>query len=414
MFRVSRVHGVLLAAWVALMAADRVNLLEEVVPFVFTPFIALTPLVIVSEWIRRSLAGTRVAITRGAVQYATVAAVLLAIVWASVTVAQSPTYSGSRAALLSAQVAGTWMVVVLALDLEDLIALLARASVVAVALHLVATFAQLGTIFGDVPLTVRVGTVALSLEPLTYGVIPRFTGLVGDATRAGMSLLVLGWFIAIGEQRPALRRTALVAVAVMLVATLSRSALLGAATTLALVALSRRKWELPVGSLVTASVLAVVLAGALYLAPAAPVRPFDALEPLAGRFSTSEASASEHVLFIGRGLDEATSSVQRFTMGLGYGNSFTVLQDRFPGNPYGNFHSLYVTMLVESGIAALLCVVVLLGWPVVRGGSWRPLIAGAAVLNVFYQTNAEPAFWFVLALAWIATEVPEAKQLRQG
>ncbi len=401
----NRAHAFVLGAWFALLGVDRVNLFEGMA-FLVTPFLALTPLVIVSEWIRRSLAGSRLTLSRETGQYAIVAVALVAVVWASVAIGQAPAYSARRATLLTAQVVATLAVVVLTADRAGFLALLGRASVIAVAMHYVAAAAQIGTILGDVPTTLELGFATVWLEPYVYGIVPRFSGLVADPTRAGWALIVLGWFIAIGERNDVLRRVAIAAVAIALVATLSRSALLGAATMLGLVALTRRKWQLPSRSIVAGGVFAAILGGALFALPAGPVRVVDALEPLAGRFSVSEASASEHILLIERGLDEATSSVPRFAVGLGYGNSFLVLQDRFPGNPYGNFHSLYVAMLVESGIVSLLCVVILVGWPVVRGGSWRPLIAAAAVLNVFYQTNAEPTFWFVLALAWTATALP--------
>jgi hypothetical protein len=91
---------------------------------------------------------------------------------------------------------------------------------------------------------------------------------------------------------------------------------------------------------------------------------------------------------------------------VGYGNSYLLLQDVFPGNKYGNFHSMYVTLAAEAGAIALLVGLLLVGVPVVIPGPFRPLIAGIAVFNVFYQSLAEPVFWFVLALAWMALTVP--------
>jgi O-antigen ligase len=79
-----------------------------------------------------------------------------------------------------------------------------------------------------------------------------------------------------------------------------------------------------------------------------------------------------------------------------------VLQDIYPGHRYSNFHSLYVTFFAESGLVALLCILLLFAVPLVRGGRYRALVAGAAVFNVFYQAHAEPQFWVILALAWLA------------
>jgi hypothetical protein len=123
--------------------------------------------------------------------------------------------------------------------------------------------------------------------------------------------------------------------------------------------------------------------------------------PIAGRLSTSEGSAQSHVQLLERGISEATRSVSRAFFGLGYGNSYAVLQDVFPANRYGNFHSLYVTMFAEAGIFALLLTLAAMTGPLVGGGVWRPLIAGTWAFNIFYQTTTEPIFWFVLALAWV-------------
>tara|TARA_B110000263_G_scaffold230293_1_gene224708 strand:- start:128 stop:439 length:312 start_codon:yes stop_codon:yes gene_type:complete len=91
-------------------------------------------------------------------------------------------------------------------------------------------------------------------------------------------------------------------------------------------------------------------------------------------------------------------------IGMGYGNSYMELQDVFPGNKYGNFHSLYVTMLAESGVLALILSLILLGYPLGLPGAWRPLVGGFVVFNIFYQTLAEPLFWFALAMAWLTVQ----------
>jgi hypothetical protein len=128
------------------------------------------------------------------------------------------------------------------------------------------------------------------------------------------------------------------------------------------------------------------------------------LEPLTERLSPAEASTQEHFLLLGRGVQEATESVKRATIGMGYGNSYMELQDIFPGNKYGNYHSLYVTMLAESGVLALILSLFLIGYPLLISSPWRPLIGGFIAFNVFYQTLAEPLFWFALAMAWLTVQ----------
>ena len=136
------------------------------------------------------------------------------------------------------------------------------------------------------------------------------------------------------------------------------------------------------------------------------------LEPLAQRMSPTEASTQEHFLLLGRGMEEATESLKRASIGMGYGNSYIELQDVFPGNKYGNFHSLYVTMLAESGVLALILSLLLLAYPLGLLSPWGALISGFVAFNVFYQTLAEPLFWFSLAMAWLTVEKPDRKEFK--
>ena len=117
-------------------------------------------------------------------------------------------------------------------------------------------------------------------------------------------------------------------------------------------------------------------------------------------------------MLIGRGLKEATESLPRLAIGIGYGSAYTVLQDVFPGNRYASFHSLYVTIFAEAGIVALLCVLTMFAVPLVRGGPDRALVAGAAVFNVFYQAHTDPAFWTILVLAWLTLPTPVPRRQR--
>jgi hypothetical protein len=62
-------------------------------------------------------------------------------------------------------------------------------------------------------------------------------------------------------------------------------------------------------------------------------------------------------------------------------------------------------MFAEAGIFALLVTAALLLTPVALGGDWRSLVAGFVMFNMFYQTPTEPAFWFILAMAWLTLRV---------
>src|SRR5262249_15551926 len=190
-------------------------------------------------------------------------------------------------------------------------------------------------------------------------------------------------------------------VVLLLVATISRSALLGAAA-MGLMMAVRQRGRVSLVPLVAASLIAAAGIG-LFLTNPRVVRRAAAVltAPASHRLSTSEGSAQSHLALIERGLSDATGSVPTALIGFGYGNSHLVLQDVFPGNKYGNFHSLYVSLFAESGVVALLLIVVLMLTPLIAGGPFRPLIAGAVVFNLLYQTPTEPAFWFALSASWL-------------
>src|SRR5262245_24864364 len=93
---------ILLALWIALIGADRIDLAGGNAPFVFTPFRALTPFVVVSQLWRRRRENHPMQLTRRALVYMATAAALVTVVLASVFVARDMQISASRALLLTA------------------------------------------------------------------------------------------------------------------------------------------------------------------------------------------------------------------------------------------------------------------------------------------------------------------------
>jgi O-antigen ligase len=112
-----------------------------------------------------------------------------------------------------------------------------------------------------------------------------------------------------------------------------------------------------------------------------------------------------------RGWEVATYDLKHLLLGVGYGNGYTTLQDIFPGNRYGNFHSLFVTLLAESGIIAAVLCVILIAYPLAIGGIYRPIIAGLLIFNLFQQMQTEPILWLLLLFAWtgVGPTIPRAR-----
>jgi hypothetical protein len=396
------VHDSLLIVWIMLLGADRVNLLEGIA-FVLTPFLVLTPLVVSSEWIRWTMGRRARGAPVTAVGYAVACSALLGVVLASVLVSPDPGTSASRAALLALQLMGTFVVVVLASDRADLVGFLGRACVWGVVLFVAADLLTLATWFRLVPETLHAGPVTVDLASIQFtDLLPRLSGPGSDPNRSGWLLLFLGSLVAVGERRPRIRLATLITVALLMLITLSRSTFFAAFVAIVIGWLdNRRPLRIRMRSLAVFGAVSAVCCTALLISPPVRLPNLTRWAPLSERFTIDEGSGKDHFTLLQRGIDEATSSVPRTLMGIGYGSSYVLTQDVLPGNRHGNFHSFYVTMFGESGLFALLLACVLVGWPLVSGGPYRPLIASAAVFNVFNQVSAEPSFWLALALGWI-------------
>lgn len=111
-------------------------------------------------------------------------------------------------------------------------------------------------------------------------------------------------------------------------------------------------------------------------------------------------SGGEHVELIKRGLEIWSSSPRTVIAGIGFAGAPRFLGDIFGENKYGNFHSLYVSILAELGLPAFLLFMVLLLYPMIGRKGAAAGIAAIAVFNIALQSYMEPFFWMALALAW--------------
>ena len=407
------VHDTLLVVWIALIAADRIDLLGGTGAFKLTPYLVLTPLVLASELLRRHLRRCPIVVTLPASALLMVSLTLLGLVGLSVFVSPDVTKSASRAALLAAHLIGALAVVIAASDRVALVRVFERGAVAGLLLFAVFDALQLATLVRAVPEVWRAGPVSVDLVPSIYAqFVPQLSGTVADQNRAGLLLVFYGWFV--GHRPGRGPRAGLLALTVVLGAlTLSRSAALAGLATVVVLALDRQIRRISVGFLLALAVVTSSATLVLLASPAARTWAATALEPFAERISIDRGSAPQHVQLIRRGIDEATASLPRVAIGLGYGSAYTVLQDIFPGHRYANFHSLYITFFAESGVVALLCIMLFFGVPLVRGGRYRALVAGAALFNVFYQAHTEPEFWVIITVAWL-TLPASAPRVRIG
>jgi hypothetical protein len=397
----------LIALWFALIGADRIDLAGGHGPFVLTPFLLLTPLVIIVEAFRRHRTARQISLSRRTLAYAAVSTALLCVVLASVFVAKEIPVSAARITLLLLDVMGTFAVVLSCADRPELGRILARGAVCCLPLFIVFNVVESFYWIGQAPETLPVAGLLIHFGPLqSAGPLPRLAGPVADANRTAFVLLCFITVIARWERTTWLRRAGIAVGIVLLALTFSRSGTLATVTAATVALISRRRTP-TLQAAVWVALTAVTIATVFLLRPDVAAIAVAAVEsPLSERLSSNEGSAQSHVALVKRGAEEATRSVPRMFTGLGYGTSYLFLQDFFPGNRYGNYHSLYVTMFAEAGVFALLLTLILMFAPLTWGGPWRVLVAGAIPFNMFYQTTTEPVFWFVLAAAWAGLLAP--------
>ena len=97
-------------------------------------------------------------------------------------------------------------------------------------------------------------------------------------------------------------------------------------------------------------------------------------------------SGADHVQLIERGLETWSSSTHTVMAGIGFAGSPRVLGDFFGDNKYGNFHSLYVSVLAELGLPAFLLFMILLGYPIIGRKGAVSCVAAIAIFNVALQS----------------------------
>jgi hypothetical protein len=399
----------LLVLWVALLAADRIDLAGGAAPFLVTPFLAITPLVLASEALGARFQRRDTGWPASGVWYLGLALLLLSVATFSVYGSPAVSVSAPRATLLAILVLSTAFIAAGLVRRPHYPQVLARGAAIAVGVFAVFDVLELGQYFGALDDRVRLGPIVVDLVSARYGgIAPRLSGAVGDPNRAGLLLLIFGYAIAWSGWARVRTYRWLGLITVLGILTISRSAAIAAIVTLLLTPLVARRVRIPIRALAVAALLAAAGVGALMRGVATNSQALVRLAPLANRLSVGEASGAEHLLLLRRGFQEATRSTSRTLLGIGYGASFTVLDDIFPGNRYGNFHSLYITMFAECGIFALLLMGLLLAVPLLRANPYRALIGGLAAFNVFYQSPSEPVFWLVLALAWMTAARPSA------
>jgi len=114
------------------------------------------------------------------------------------------------------------------------------------------------------------------------------------------------------------------------------------------------------------------------------------------------SSAGIHLKLINEGFYKAFNDFKILLCGSGFGTSYLLIKGYYwSGVKYGNYHSLYITSLVESGFLNFLSIFAIsFLMPIML--DYKNYIAsflfGLLFFNIFYQLIMEPLFWFSILL----------------
>lgn len=423
----------------ASLGADRIDLLGGRGPAVLLPFHVLTPLVLLAFWLPRlrrinatAQDATEMAVESRAlfampVQFRAYAAWLLALltlVGLSLLQSADLTISAGRFTLLASTMIGVAAVLWSLCAREDRESLIQTGARAGLGVSIAFNVASLLALVGLLPATLELGVTVIDLSPLLYGVLPRLAGPTVDMNRGAMLVLVFGTIIAMGPRKSGWW---IAAAALMLVGSLSRSAMLATATVLLVAAWragtrlrasnedgarSRASSEYGGGvanagpkkraRLAAAAALSLLCLVAIsQLNPRLRESTSHTLAPLAERLDPREVSAQTHAYLIERGVEAGTRSLPQALLGIGFGTSFRELADVFDGNRYGNYHSAWLQLWVEAGFIVMLLAMAVALLPLRRRPRLAGLVLGLFVYNVFYIGIGEPQYWLATGLAWL-------------
>ena len=114
------------------------------------------------------------------------------------------------------------------------------------------------------------------------------------------------------------------------------------------------------------------------------------------------SSSGIHLKLIVEGIITAFNNIKILFLGSGYGTSYMLIDGYYwSGSKYGNYHSMYITSLVESGFFNsfyLLLLTFIIPLYSNNKNFLSPFIFGLFFFNIFYQLNSEPIFWLIIFL----------------
>ena len=246
----------------------------------------------------------------------------------------------------------------------------------------------------------------------------RVRGASEDPNRAGIFLVICIFFL-LFYKKPSLLRTIMINISiVMIILTVSRTAMLCLAMLLLIYYTKglKRKNKLKTISkskfFISFCSLLFILGFVFFLLST----PFitQIIEYLPTRFTERDGSSDTHIELIFYGLRIAFNNLKIFLLGNGYGASAEILTAVFqgPASKNYNFHNAFVSFFVECGIFAMIIFIYLIIRPLMKNKALLPIIAVIVLANIPYQIYAEAYFWYIMPFLYILAD--EKRANKQG
>ena len=232
--------------------------------------------------------------------------------------------------------------------------------------------------------------------------IPRLGGFCSDANRSGFIITFFTFFLIIHNKKSRMINFLIIINIIMIIITLSRTTYIFLILSIFSYLFLQSNYQSFKKLLVLFSIPTALITIGLYNYDLSSI--FDIDAALSERFSafqiTRSTSTGIHLKLILDGIYLAFSDLKIFLIGIGQGASYLILDGYWwSGSKYANFHSHYITVLVENGIFALLA---FLNFTFIKPclNNYRnflfPIIFSLFFYNIFYQLLYEPLYWFII------------------
>jgi hypothetical protein len=405
-----KLQYILLVASIGLVGADRIDLFVGHGPFTLTPFLVLTPLVVLIGLLRagpqRLFRLTMLPPMRRQIPFLAASGLLLLFTFASIPVSLDPGRSLVAFADLVIVAFLGYCISVQILAEPAPKTLIVRSITFGLAMYLFFCIAEcIAWRQGLIINAERTGSwVQSTFAPSTLWIwAPILSGTTFDANRSGfiltMYLALLDRFAAQWRYSRAVR----VLIPILILLTFSRS---GTLCWIAYYLFSKSFWRTLLSRRVILRTAVIAIAGTLLCIAyqrelLGVLEAWEISDAVSAKLSMDPGSSGEsHILLIQRGIKTWLTSPKTMVVGIGFAAAPKVLEDFFQNDKHGNFHSLYVTALAEMGLPAFIVLMFILVYPVIGRTGVLPCIAALMVFNISYQTHTEPFFWLTLALLW--------------